>query len=135
LTFSGSIDTSGDFSMKGYVASSETASLSDTIVDALAEVGSDNFGTWPGTVWCPYKNKWSSSCRYVPISSAKDVITGSNFVLDNLETQFAASLQVRTVPTLCPDRINSTQWHLSSFCMLLCLSLCCAGLSFRDRPD
>ena len=98
LTFSGSIDTSGDFLMKGYVASSETASLSDTIVDALAEVGSDNFGTWPGTVWCPYKNKWSSSCRYVPTSAAKNFITGSGFALDNLETQFAASLQARAAP-------------------------------------
>ena len=90
LTFSGSIDTSGDFSMKGYVASSETASLSDTIVDALAEIGSDKFGTFSG--WCP---GYSSSCRWVPIDTAKGFITGSNFALDNLETQFAASLQAR----------------------------------------
>ena len=85
LTFSGSIDTSGDFSMKGYVASSETASLSDTIVDALVDVGSANFGSTAGA-------------RNFPISSAKAVITGSNFVLDNLETQFAASLQARAAP-------------------------------------
>ena len=97
LTFSGSIDTSGAFSMKGYVASSETASLSDTIVDALAEVGSDNFGKVPGYVWCAYKGKMSSSCRWLPVSSAKSFITASGFALDNLETQFASS-GVRAVP-------------------------------------
>ena len=123
LTFSGSIDTSGDFSMKGYVASSETASLSDTIVDALAEIGSAKFGTFSG--WCTYKNRYSSSCRWVPIDTAKGFITGSNFALDNLETQFAASLQARAAPRL------HKLCHLSSFCVLLYLS----GLSFRDRPD
>ena len=77
--------------MKGYVASSETASLSDTIVDALAEVGSDNFG-----------RNWLTNARNLPKSQAKNFITnplfGSGFVLVNLETQFAATSQARAVP-------------------------------------
>jgi len=76
--------------MKGYVASSETASLSDTIVDALAEVGSNNFG----------RNFFGA--RNLPKSTAKNFISnplfGSGFVLVNLETQFAATSQARAVP-------------------------------------
>ena len=61
------------------------------VLDALAEVGSDNFG-----------RNWLTNARNLPKSQAKSFITnplfGSGSVLVNLETQFAATSQARAVP-------------------------------------